>query len=516
MNHSVPFFHATFQNGKTITRGISHCNLGHKIPIGTDRIDGIYVDWNWDGQRLEVKNDLYGFYPLYVYHDQNEICISPSIVKLLAEGAKRDLNWPALGVFMRAGFFIKDDTPFRYIRALPPNAKFLWGNGKLKISGSYTLRDENKLTLSQALDDYIDLFRQAIKRRLPRNRECFLPLSGGRDSRHILFELLKNGIRPQSCITVEHYTQGSNEDARIAQLLASTFSLKHILLRQTVPFFNSEYRKNFLTNMCTDEHTHFLIMADILANSNHAIYDGIGGDILTSSRTLSNTILQLFRSRNFRELSNLIFRCDENLLKWLLRRNIYSKMNRESAIEYLTTELEQHTDVPNPPGSFYFWNRTRREISLSSYALCGFNSLIHMPYIDYDLFNFLAGIPTSLLLNQDFHTRAISRAFPEFDNIPYQDKTVKDVDRESLQDRFFYDVLAYLMRYPFYKTEMLQLESLIPRCLHALISPSKRRDSIWFTKPLLYLLQLEELATKPAVISNALRIVERRDTVKTT
>jgi hypothetical protein len=41
-----------------------------------------------------------------------------------------------------------------------------------------------------AARDYASLFRAAIQRRLPQDNELVIPISGGRDSRHILVELL--------------------------------------------------------------------------------------------------------------------------------------------------------------------------------------------------------------------------------------------------------------------------------------------------------------------------------------
>lgn len=71
-------------------------------------------------QALRVQNDRYGFYPLYYFIRPGEVCVSPSLVQLLSEGAPTAPDVAALAVFLRVGWFIGEDTPFQHIRAFPP------------------------------------------------------------------------------------------------------------------------------------------------------------------------------------------------------------------------------------------------------------------------------------------------------------------------------------------------------------------------------------------------------------
>ena len=101
--------------------------MGHRIP-GRDGLksDGIFAKWDWDGERLVVRNDRYGLYPLYYFQNGNTIAVSPSLIRLLMEGALAELDHDALSVFLRIGFFIGEDTPFDSIRAVPPEARWEW------------------------------------------------------------------------------------------------------------------------------------------------------------------------------------------------------------------------------------------------------------------------------------------------------------------------------------------------------------------------------------------------------
>lgn len=64
--------------------------FGYKL--GDD--DGIYVEWKWENNHFELKNDRYGFYPLFYYVTKDGFGVSPSIVDLLQNCSSTDLDDP--------------------------------------------------------------------------------------------------------------------------------------------------------------------------------------------------------------------------------------------------------------------------------------------------------------------------------------------------------------------------------------------------------------------------------------
>jgi hypothetical protein len=51
------------------------------------------------------------------------------------------------------------------------------------------------------------------------------------------------------------------------------------------------------------------------------------------------------------------------------------------------------------------------------------------PYLDGDLVDFMLSLPGEYILDKRFHDDCIARAFPEFSNIPFEDRTVKSKGR---------------------------------------------------------------------------------------
>jgi asparagine synthase (glutamine-hydrolysing) len=432
-----PFFYARKRGDEIQTRGTTDCVLGHEL-FGDRQSRGPFAQWTWDGRRLEVSNDRYGFYPIYYWTGDNEIGLSPSIPTLLSEGAPVALDEVGLAVFLRLGFFIEEHTPFKAIRALPPGARLQWRDGRLQVLGQFAVPKATRLSRSEAIERYTVLFKAAIQRRLPQHGQCAVPLSGGRDSRHILLELCAAGFPPQACVTYRDLPPRPSWDAIAAAQLCEALGLPHVVIDQPTSRFQLEMRKNVKTNFCADEHEQYLVLADYITGKYKTLYDGIAGDVLSSGLFLDETRLALFEEGRFTELVDNLFHAfpvsggidHETLLAKLLPHDQYRRFNRDAAVESLSTELRRHAAAPNPVGSFFFYNRTRREMALAPLCISGEVAQVLCPYLDHDLYDFLASLPAELFLDRSFHTDTIRQAYPRYAHVPF-DNEVRTPQVES-------------------------------------------------------------------------------------
>lgn len=490
MNES--FFHVKRLTEGFDARGKANCALGHQIARESGNPDGIYVEWNWDGKCLSARNDRYGMFPVFYYSRDGEFAISSSIDQLLNAGASPELDETALSVFFRLGFFIGEDTPFRHIRALPPAATLNW-DGKLRLERATRAcgipsRGESR---TSALDTYNELFRCSMTRRAPSNTNFAVPLSGGRDSRHILFELLRQGHKPGRCVTALHFPPRGNEDARIATMLTQKFGLKHDIIPQSGSFYKAETAKNPLTSYCTDEHAWFLETISNIRARDRVVYDGIAGDVLSQSVFLTEERLRLFQTASSNEIAKQLLGKAERKLSNLLTPQLYRSTSLELAISHLEKEVKTHLDRPNPVGSFFFWNRTRREIALVPYGLLGDVPTVYAPFLDHDLYDFLTGLPVEMLIDHTFHTDTISRAYPEYAALPYEDKGKRadSPDFTRLHAEFGKQVAKRLLLRP--SSRLINKRFALPRAMRTLFSSAFSASTHWYSPLALYLDQLD-------------------------
>ncbi len=401
------------------TEGTAKCFLGHKIDSGPGKDpDGVFAEWNWDGERLFARTDYYGMMPIFYYARDGEVAVSTSLVRLIAEGAPADLDCPAIAAFLRLSTFIGDDTPFKHIRMLPQHGELKWDAGRLTVTGGVPLIREQTLSAEQAIDGVIALFSQSIRRRHPAGGRVAIPLSGGHDSRHILLELCKQGVKPALCVTVEQ-----DDEADIARIVADALGIPQTVLRFDEGWFRNEVRKDVLSHFTSAELVEFMCLGDfLLRNRTDVSYDGIAGDMLLEGPALKVTERRSVETRSPDELAEAYFNFYgpiEESLDRLLGPEYRESMDRRVAVERFVREWTRHGESHNPHTSFYFWARTRRHAGMSPYGMLSGVPTVFSPYLDRDFFEFMFSLPTEIVLSRVLQDGAMARAYPEYAHLPY-------------------------------------------------------------------------------------------------
>ena len=313
-------------------------------------------------------------------------------------------------------------------------------------------------------------------------------------TRHILYELHKSGAKPEFCITAQHFPPKNNQDLQIACQITEKLGLKQVIVDQPGSRVIAELKKNILTGFCSDEHAQYLAIIEFLKGQSLQLYDGIGGDVLSAGIYYDDQ--QLFEDGKLMALADQIFRrfsgclkSDELELKHLLTADSHILLSREKAITRLLKELEKHQEAPNPVTSFYFWNRIRREIALYTYALWPDPSLVCCPYLDYELYDFLASLPPHLLADGSFHTETIHRAFPEYSQIPFEHKTTVN-DTEYFR-RFSGEFLSYILKKP--DSKLINLQNVLVSLAHCSKDGAQKHIGWMNPSRVLFFIQLERL-----------------------
>jgi asparagine synthase (glutamine-hydrolysing) len=419
-----PVVHLRFQQGRTTLAGTARAFVGHRC----DRPDsslGLYGGWDWDGTSLTADVDPLGYFSLFVYCKGPEIAVSPSILQLLALGADAEPDRVALAVFHRIGHFLGEDTPFRHIKVLPPGGRLVWRDGVATISGTLPIPREQNLSRAQAVEGFIELPRAAIRRFLDAwNGPVVLPLSGGRDSRHILLELVHQGRKPDTVATFHQGGRSLDREVQAARAVASRAGVRHTLLGHSRPRLRDGLRALLLTQLCADEHAQMMPMHDFLGgNPEAAVLDGIGGDILTNPDDDAAEFFARARAGDFDGIARNLVAGHGRVISRSGDPGgagaIYSPDLQEAAIDRIAQAIRVFEAAPDPYQAFWFWNRTRREISFVSTGILGGAAMIACPFLSPEFVELGLSLPFSVTRDQRLHDDAIAQAYPDFADIPY-------------------------------------------------------------------------------------------------
>lgn len=498
---SKPWLSLRLVQGQAQIEGHPRCSLGRRVPVtGQPDDDGVFLQWEWDGRRLSVQNDRYGLYPLFYCARGDSICVSPSLEHVVRGNSQRVLNWSALAVFHRLGHFVGDDTPFEDVHFLPPNTTLSWADGRLELStGPIHLGRaiDAGASFDDTVDRYVALFAQAIARRLPDSDAFAVPISGGRDSRHILLELAKQGHVPQSCLTVKYRPPATNEDTRIARLLTQRLGIRHVEIEKPDSFFQATLKDVHLTNHCGGGHGWVLPVASHLAGDVSTSYDGLAGEVVSAGFLQSPEKAKLFRAQRLDDLAHLLLSEGRGeALRHVLSADVCSSIPLGLAVRRMTAELERHADQPNPVRSFVFWNRTRRCVASIPFSIMHQVSNVHVPYLDHELFDFLFALDASVVDGNRLHDETIRRAYPEFADIPFEDKRMRAVFRPDERDYYRqarWELFAYLRSTPAELRRVVQSPYLYAKIGADLLTG--KIDPAWYMRTALQAIELERLRT---------------------
>lgn len=482
--------------GAVSASGDSRARLGYRL--GSD--DGVWADWDWSEGRLELRTDRLGFYPLFYFEDGPRFAVATGVEALLAAGAPPALDDAALAVFLRLGFFLGDDTPFLAIRAVPPGASLSWDRRGLSLESQPPglESDGGSWSRAQAVTRFGEAFQESLRAfTLEDSERVALPLSGGRDSRHILLGLLRSGRPPAACVTMAPLPPRSHEDAAIASLVARFAGLPHAELPAAEDLLDAEREKNRLTSFCADEHAWILPLRAHLAREGFtAVFDGIGGDVLSAGMRLTERRLSLYRQNRFEELAEELLGPEAQLPR-MLRPAAYARWSRALAVERLIPELRRHRDAPNPVGQFFFWNRTRREIAASPWGLLNEGRQVYAPFLAAPVRSLLSGLPAEYFLDHSFHTEAIAAFYPEAAGLPYEAAGARPTRSARARIARYGRQFARRCLLAAPARELLEPSFFLPRIVKGLLDADYGSAFHFLFNKAVYLTQLAEAAPRP-------------------
>lgn len=430
------------EEGRTKVRGDTEVRQGQRIDSPGRPPGGIYSGWVWDGTTLEAETDALGFSPLFYSATDSKIQVSTSLLRLLAEGTPAELDDDALGVFLRLGLFIGEETPYRHIRCLPPGGRLRWRAGEVQVSGAPRVPAQQNLSRSAALDGFIDLLSAAVSRTLGAVQgELVLPLSGGRDSRDLLLTLKKLGHPPALCVTYNSGFALEDTEVRAARGIAAATGVEHRILPTAESRIRDRLRTLALTQLLSDEHVQMIPLRDAAAGQDWTLLDGIGGDVLTRNKGFTDEAAHgdCVEGR-WEAAADRLLRGHEKVIghqpvALFSEEEAERRFPRDKAVSRVAAVLSTFSDAADPFSAFLFWTRTRREIALAPTCVISNARKVLCPYLDLELVDYLLSLPFEVTADARFHDEALERAHPEYAELPFDNDLEQSRGRPPLTQR---------------------------------------------------------------------------------
>jgi asparagine synthase (glutamine-hydrolysing) len=456
--------------------------------LGTTQYS-LRAGWRWDGAALEVFADRCGMIPIFYRQTAQRIVIASSLREICEIAGPVGLDAAALAVYLRLGFFVGDDTPLEGVRVLCPGVATRitvadWQVPRPSRPGKLTAVS---MTRRDAHHTYSHLFQSAVQARCSEQRVA-LPLSGGRDSRHILFALARANRLPALAVTSALGPYGAAEFAAAKSLCEPLGITQWPVEQSSTHYLRAESAKNLRTHFLTDEHLWYSqVFATLQRHGAQLIFDGLGGDVLSNGLFFDVRLAAAFRSDDPRAVAACLLGEADELA--YLAQDVRDLTSFEVARDRLTLEVAQHMGRPNPIQSFFFWNRTCREIALSPIVLVE-DIEVALPYVTADLIELLTSLPLEQFGAAGFHDEVIRADYPQFAHIPYADKRGRAPDPVvSASDRARF--LGFLPRLLRNRSVARRFAS--ARLLRLVASGDFEREE-WWLRSLLYLDGLQQLA----------------------
>jgi hypothetical protein len=315
------------------------------------------------------------------------------------------------------------DTPFKAVRHLSRGATLTWRPGHLEISGRARTFESRSLDRATIIDGVVETVRSAVARRIPSDGDengFVMPISGGRDSRHLLLELIRQGHAPRLGVTAGHYPGiGGRGDRRGAARLCSTVRIAQRFYPVPQALVRAEIVKDRITSWTTDEHAWSLAISDALAGTSHT-YEGLGGGTLLQRPWDLEDMADLAAARRFDELASRIVlgRTGRDRFSDLVSPAMRDVLTTDRAIARVRRAFEPYEGASNPMLEFRFWNRAMRQLSLVPNLILSHIPTVYTPFLDAEFVDFAGSIPVGSV-DLDLHGEIIAAAFPEVADVPY-------------------------------------------------------------------------------------------------
>jgi asparagine synthase (glutamine-hydrolysing) len=408
-------------------------------------LNGAFVVGIYDKSKgiLLIANDRFGLYPLYYTHQQGRLIFSPEMKGILCDlGFSKKLDWTALAQYVRFQHLLGERTFFEDIHFLSGASVLSYdlSSGTCSVRSYWTFDDipyRPEVSFSEAVEETSFLFRRAVRRLSGDSYRPGVYLSGGLDSRSILGAVER---RPVASLT---YGNRDCRDVYYAGKIARAAGSDHHWVDFPDGRWVEQYA-DFHLELTEGYHSWIhshgistLSSARQIMDVNLTGWDG--GSVMGHpdfEPLLVTPVDDLALVTRFFCLFNQSFTwpsINEGEERLLYRDETWDNV-RELAFESFQEELSRYLHFRRDVRVEYFYiaNHCKR-LTHNFITFKRSHIEVRFPFFDYDLFNFLYAIPTTVRGPRTLYRAMIQKEMPRLAYIPYDHDEFLPTTHKAIQ-----------------------------------------------------------------------------------
>lgn len=430
-------------------------------------LNGFFAFCVYDNQEQTffIARDRYGIKPLLYQFDEDKFLFASEMKSILAYGIEKEIDYISLHTYLQLNYIPAPRTIFKKVNKLLPGHFLKIAKRQLSIVNYYSIpyeaspADKNPISYEDGKQKFKNLLEASVKRRLVSDVPLGAFLSGGIDSSVIT--ALASKYKPDlHTFSIGFRDEKFFDETEYARLVANHFKTQHTVFSLTnddlyahvhsildyidEPFADSSAINVFILSKETRKHATVALSGDgadeLLAGYNkHSAFhrilnkgwkeNAVGSllplwKLLPKSRSnpFANKVRQLQRYAEGMKLTS-----KERYWNWAgyARENqalaLLSETSRQQFTESEYTKFKSQLlqTIPDHEGindilltdmQLVLPNDMLVKVDLMSMA----NGLeVRVPFLDYEVVNFLFSIPADFKINSDIRKRILQDAYKD-------------------------------------------------------------------------------------------------------
>jgi hypothetical protein len=325
-----------------IMRNIS--SISEVLDLTHMEVRGLFIILNTRTKEIKIKNDLFGSFPLYYSHPNEEKLIISSLSTNIARTTPDHFAFDSLGVyqFLCGAYTVGNRTLQKAVHRLPPASIFegvFNGNEtRIKVSRYQNIwKTSNEVRLNNCI---VEQLAEAFKQEGRALHDCLLMFSAGWDSRLIAASLWSAG----TLLSAHAYSHGDlkSREISIAQAMSQELNIQHTLTQLD----GSEAKEDIIgTSLQVNESAmfpHWALAAKLNRSACNTVTGGIFGGFL-GGHYGTTSILPPSKAKR-------------QLFAYLSGIKPYEPKTKEECIDLVSSLLSPHS-----PGEFWCFSKEFNE-----------------------------------------------------------------------------------------------------------------------------------------------------------